>query len=341
MSQASFIEKHEPTWRRFEACLEELAAERSARPVDEFPQLYRALCQHLSIARHRGYSTQLIDRLNPLVERGHAALYGSRAGRWQPIWDYVGGGFARDVRRDWPLLLLATLLFYGPYLGMILWLHFQPEWAHHVLGDSMVRHMEQMYASSQSISGERESDSNFMMFGFYIYNNIGIALRTFAAGAVLGIGAMVVLLYNGVVLGAVSGHLSNVGLGPNFWPFVIGHGSFELTAIVLSAQAGFKLGFAPIWPGRKSRMRALKDTARESLGLVAGFFGMLVIAAFIEAFWSAKPLPSEVKYTVGALLWGFVLGYFLFAGRRPRARRAPADQVAQARGADAEGRDGS
>lgn len=345
MSQASFVQKNEPTWQRFEALLDTLGQQDSLQPLDEFPQLYRELCQHLSIARHRGYSAQLIDRLNPLVERGHAALYGSRAGGWQPIWEYVGGGFARDVRRDWPLLLLSILLFYGPYLGLMLWLHFQPEWAHHVLGDSMVRHMEQMYASSDAITAERESDSNFLMFGFYIYNNIGIALRTFASGAVLGIGAMVALLYNGVILGAVSGHLANVGLSQNFWPFVIGHGSFELTAIVLSAQAGFKLGFAPIWPGRKSRMRALKDTARESLGLVAGFFVMLVIAAFIEAFWSAKPLPNEVKYAVGALLWALVLGYFLFAGRQAPARAGSGgsgvDDAGGAQGIEGRGGEGT
>jgi uncharacterized membrane protein SpoIIM required for sporulation len=179
--------------------------------------------------------------------------------------------------------------------------------------------MEAMYTSADAIEAERGSDSNFMMFGYYIYNNIGIALRTFASGLVLGVGAIFALFYNGVVLGAVSGHLTNVGLGHNFWPFVIGHGSFELTAIVLAGQAGLKLGSAPIWPGRKSRMRALRDTAHDSLGLVAGFFTMLVIAAFIEAFWSSKPLSADIKYMVGGGLWVCVIGYLLFAGRVPKS----------------------
>src|SRR5690554_5515281 len=176
--------------------------------------------------------------------------------------------------------------------------------------------MEVMYVNSEVTCAVRESDSNFMMFGYYIYNNIGIALRTFGAGAVLGLGSIFVLFYNGVVLGTVSIHLSNLGLAENFWTFVIGHGSFELNAIVLAGAAGLKLGCAPLWPGRKSRIRALRDTAHDSLGLVAGFFGMLVIAAFIEAFWSAKPMPSEIKYAVGAGLWILVFGYFIFAGRR-------------------------
>ena len=320
MSQASFVKKHESVWREFENLLDELEEEHPAVPADHFPQLYRTLCQHLSIARHRGYSAAIIERLNPLVERGHALLYGSRVGRWESIIEYLMGGFARDVRKDWPLLAVATLLFAGPYLGMIWWLSEQPEWAYHVLGPALTTKMEAMYESSQAMQAERAADTDIAMFGFYIYNNVGIALRTFAAGLFAGVGVLVALFYNGTVLGAVSGHLTNVGLGEHFWPFVIGHGSFELTAIVLAGQAGLKLGFAPVWPGRRSRMRALREEARDSLGLVAGFFTMLVIAAFIEAFWSSAQLDAATKYTVGGMLWVVVLGYLGLAGRGDGSR---------------------
>lgn len=328
MSQASFVAKNEATWQTFEGMLDDLSAKHSVLPADDFPAVYRTLCQHLSIARHRGYSARVIDRLNPLVERGHAALYGSRSGGWRPVLQYLAGGFARDVRRDWRLLLVAGLLFYGPYLAMMFWLYFEPQWAYHVLGDDMAAQMEAMYSSSEAMHEMRQADSNFMMFGYYIYNNIGIALRTFGAGAVAGVGAIFALFYNGVVLGAVSGHLTNLGLGHNFWTFVIGHGAFELNAIVLAGMAGLKIGFAPIWPGRKSRIRALRDTAHDSLGLVAGFFIMLVIAAFIEAFWSAKPLSNDIKYAVGAALWLIVIAYFALAGHRSKAPGTSSDSSA-------------
>jgi uncharacterized membrane protein SpoIIM required for sporulation len=316
MSQASFVEKNEAQWHRFEMLLDELEADYPSQPAEQFPQMYRTLCQHLSIARHRGYSAAVIERLNPLVERGHALLYDTRAGRWQDLLWYIRGGFAKDVRRDWLLLVVSLLIFGGPFLGMIVWLQYEPQWAYHILGDHMIAQMEAMYSSAEAMQAERTADSDFMMFGFYIYNNIGIALRTFGAGLLAGVGSIFVLFHNGVVLGAVSGHLQNAGLGHNFWPFVIGHGSFELTAIVLAGQAGLKLGFAPIWPGRRSRMQALRHTARQSLGLVAGFFLMLVMAAFIEAFWSSAPVGATVKYGVGAGLWVVVIGYFVFAGRR-------------------------
>ncbi len=315
MSQASFVKKNAPLWHEFEHMLDDLDKDYPSFPVDDFPRLYRTLCQHLSIARHRGYSAALLARLNPLVERGHAALYGSRTGRWQPMLRYIRAGFARDVRANWRYLLISLFLFLAPAVGLFVWLHYEPQWAYHVLGDRMVTQMEKMYSSADAMKKARQADSNFMMFGYYIYHNIGIALRTFGSGAVAGVGAMVAVFYNGLILGAVAGHLSNVGEAHNLWPYVIGHSAFELTAIVLAGMTGLKLGFSPIWPGRKSRLQSLQDTARDSLGLVAGFFTMLVIAAFIEGFWSATATEPTVKYVVGAGLWTVVIGYFLLAGR--------------------------
>ena len=41
----------------------------------EVPARYRRLCQQLALARRRGYSTPLLERLQGLMQRGHAVLY--------------------------------------------------------------------------------------------------------------------------------------------------------------------------------------------------------------------------------------------------------------------------
>ena len=47
----------------------------------------------------------------------------------------------------------------------------------------------------------------------------------------------------------------------------------------------------------------------------------LLIAAFIEAYWSSMTGPAPLtKYLVGAALWVLVAMYLLFAGR---TRHAP------------------
>ena len=159
------------------------------------------------------------------------------------------------------------------------------------------------------------------MFGYYIYNNISVGFRTFAGGILAGVGTVLLLLFNGVVIGGVAGHLSQLGYLDTFWPFVSGHGSFELTAIVICGAAGLLMAHGLIAPGQLSRFQALKKKALEAVALVMGAALMLVVAAFIEAFWSASGAASEIKYSVAAVLWLIVIVYLTLAGRSPGGSR--------------------
>jgi len=161
--------------------------------------------------------------------------------------------------------------------------------------------------------------TDVQMFGYYIMNNIGISFRTFAAGITAGIGSALFLVFNGLVLAAVSAHVIHLGFEETFFPFVIGHGAFELTAIVLSGAAGLKLGYALVAPGNARRVDALRAASAESVQIVYGVIAMLVVAALLEAFWSSKAVvPASLKLFAGALLWAAVAAYFGFAGRRAR-----------------------
>ena len=155
------------------------------------------------------------------------------------------------------------------------------------------------------------------MFGFYIKNNVGISFQSFAGGIFFGIGSLMVMLYNGIYIGGITGYLTQIGYGQTFFPFVAGHGSFELTAIAFSGAAGLKIGYALLAPGTISRKIALRTAGREAAWIIYGSTVMLLIAAFIEAFWSSKAeVSAAVKYSVGLALWVFVISFCVFAGRR-------------------------
>ncbi|MGN6512899.1 MAG: stage II sporulation protein M, partial [Lysobacteraceae bacterium] len=148
---------------------------------------------------------------------------------------------------------------------------------------------------------------------------VGIGLRSFASGLVVGIGPVLVLAMNGVVMGAVAGHLQAVGHGAPFWRFVAGHSPFELTAVVIAGGAGLRLGLDLLAPGRRRRVDALVEAGRMGARLCLGVFAMLVVAAFIEAFWSSIGwIPGAVKFAVGGLLWALV-GLWLWRGGRSLA----------------------
>jgi len=200
-------------------------------------------------------------------------------------------------------------------VGCFAVLQWHPDVVYLLLDRSQVIQMESMYDPGNDRLG-RDSGTDWMMFGHYIMNNISIGLRTFASGLLAGIGTIIVLLFNGITIGAVAGHLHQIGYGDPFWRFVCGHGSFELTAIVIAGGAGLQLGMRLLAPGRKRRIDALIEGGIIGARLCVGVAVMLFIAAFIEAFWSSiSAVPAWGKYSVAAALWTLVLVWLWRGGR--------------------------
>ncbi|MBT9569481.1 MAG: stage II sporulation protein M [Thiobacillus sp.] len=322
MKQQEFEARHDAHWRTLEQLLSTLKKNRktpgaAAGDLAGFPQRYRQLCHHLALARERRYAPYLIDRLEALVLDGHQYLYRARNVSSSSALKFIGVTFPSLVRAELRLVALALALLYLPAVAMGLAVHYAPEMVYTLMDPHQAAEMESMYdPAAAHIGRERASDTDFMMFGHYIKNNIGISFQTFAGGLVYGIGSIFYLVYNGLFFGGIAGHLTRLGYGTTFYPFVVGHGAFELTAIALSGAAGLKIGLALLLPGRKTRLGALGDAAQISMRIMYGVAGMLLIAAFIEAFWSSsQAVVPAVKYAVGGLLWLGVASYFVWAGR--------------------------
>ncbi|MCZ6872598.1 MAG: stage II sporulation protein M [bacterium] len=313
MKQQHFEHRYQQDWQRLETAL----ADAKANLGQDFPQRYRHLCHQLALAKQRRYSPQLVNRLNHLVLLSHHHFYQHNVRYRYQFLRFVVWGFPTALRTNATYVWGAAILFVLPLLIMGLGSYVNEELIFSLMSPAEVRHVEEMYDPSAKIIGRvRQSDTDLMMFGYYIKNNIGIGFRTFASGILFGIGAIFILLYNGLFIGGIAGHLTQVGFANTFYPFVIGHGAFELTAIVFSGAAGLKLGFALLAPGAYRRVDALRNAAREAVQIVYGAMLMLVIAAFLEAFWSSSStIPNLVKYSVGAVCWLFVMGYCFFAGR--------------------------
>lgn len=324
MKQRRFEDRYAAGWRAFAAQLDRLerrAAPKNAPPITplpvaELPVAYRQICQHLAIARCRRYSTALCARLEPLVLRAYQQLYRAPHRRWSAALHFLTRDFPQRVRADARLFWLCAALFYLPLLSMGLAVYNAPELIYSLLSPEAVADLEAMY-TPDATAAPRDASDKLAMFGYYIHNNIGLGFRTFAGGALLGIGAAFMLLLNGLFIGAISGYLTARGLTETFYTFVAGHGAFELTGIVLAGVAGLKLGWAVVAPGRMRRADALHQAAASGVRLVIGMAALLVLAAFIEAFWSANRLiPAEIKYAVGAAGWLLVTLYLTGAGRR-------------------------
>ncbi|AZZ89874.1 stage II sporulation protein M [Hahella sp. KA22] len=316
MKQDVFERQQQHFWSEYAVLLQRLETG-DTTGYRNFASSYRRLCQHLSVARHRSYSPHLISYLNDLMLRGHQMLYRRPSHFWLSFLGFIRYDFPQAVRANQQYVWLASALLYLPFIVLIIAIKLQPDLVNLVLDPHDVASYEAMYdPTSERLGRPREASTDVQMFGFYIYNNIGIAFRTFATGILYTLGSLFFLIYNGIHMGAVAGHLTEIGYTEPFWTFVIAHGAFELTAIVFSGAAGIKLGFSLLSPGNLSRLESLKRSAKACTPILFGMAGMLLIAAFIEAFWSSDhTMPATVKYSVGAVMWALVTCYFVFSGR--------------------------
>ncbi len=323
MNQNQFEQSHQESWHQFGRILSELESKQTAKRISgislaEFPSRYRKICNHYSLAQARHYRPALVDTLHDLVLRGHLQLYRKKTNFFWSIIHFIAIDFPETLRKNAPFFLLSCLLFFLPGLLAGIATHEDPALIYSIMDEKQVLTMESMYdPDNEKIgrSAKRSDEDDLTMFGYYILNNISIGFRIFSGGIVFGVGSVFFLLYNGIVLGGVAGHLSHPPYSTTFWQFVCGHGAFELTAIAICGMAGLLLGYSLVNPGNYRRRDALRMAAPIALKLVMGGALMLLIAAFIEAFWSSSGFSASIKFSVAAVLWTMVICYFLFAGR--------------------------
>lgn len=311
IARDEFLSQRRPTWDALEALL--LRDRLSATQWSELAGLYRAVCADLSRARSLQLGEDVSQYLDQLAARGHNALYGARQRSASGVIEFFAREVPREVRASWKWFLLANLVFYGPFLVGIIGALASPAFATAVLPPEMLSGMEDMYRNPEMV---RDNGEDAMMAGFYVFNNVGIAFRCFATGALGGLGSLYFLFYNGLVMGVVFGYLGRQGVAGNLLQFAIGHGPWELTAIVLAGAAGLRMGWALIETGGRTRAGSLRHEGPALFRLILGAAGMLFIAAAIEAFWSAGPVPVIGKYLFGFVQIAIVTLWLSLGGRK-------------------------
>jgi uncharacterized membrane protein SpoIIM required for sporulation len=317
VTQQYFVRTRQPFWNKIEECIRG----RTIRSCSIwFPRAFRELTQDLNTARAHGFDPAIIERLNRLVLEGNQILYGQRSFSPGALLDFLVYRFPQAVRFHWKGIAAVHLLFYVFIFAVFFLCIRKGEFAYTILGEHQAWNLEEMYNPvSRHFLKPRDVGSDADMFGYYIYNNISVAFRTFGGGIVAGAGSLIILIFNAVFFGAAAAHIVNKKFGESFLSFVIGHSSFELTAVVLSAFAGLYLGYRLFVTQGLTRAASLKRAGKTAVPLIGGSALLLVAAAALEAFWSSRQaVPVPVKYGVGAANWILIFAYFILSGRKDK-----------------------
>jgi uncharacterized membrane protein SpoIIM required for sporulation len=145
-------------------------------------------------------------------------------------------------------------------------------------------------------------------------NNIRVSLFAFGLGITWGLGTVIVLFYNGVILGAVGADYIQAGQIKFLFGWLMPHGAVEIPAILLAGQAGFMLAGALIgWGDPTPRRERMGAVSKDLLTIAGGASVLLVWAGIVESFFSQyhEPvLPYAVKIAFGSIEL-FALFFFL------------------------------
>ncbi len=285
--------------------LEALVARASRRGLHDLdrselralPSLYRLTVAELAEARSRGLARASLFPLEALVLRAHGLLYAPPPlslgrGVGELLVEYP----ARVRRAGLRVAFAALLLAVGGIFGA-LEVHADP-------GAALILMPGSMQENAESFREERSPPrAGEATYGaFYFTNNAQVAATAFALGTTFGVGTLLVLLYNGLLLGAT---IALVAARGSLWAllsYVLPHGGVELTAIAIAAAGGFGLARAVIAPGFRRRRDALVSAAREALPLALGSAVLLAVAGLVEGWISPKPWPLRWKAAIGLSL---------------------------------------
>lgn len=311
-----FESERRPGWVALEALLTRSGGKAGALGADEVRELgvrYREAAADLARARRAFPAEPVTPALEALVVRARQAVYAEAGPTRSPL-RFVTTELWQAIAGLGPFLAISALLFFGTIgLGM-LWGATDPEAARGMVPGQFLDAADPPRGDQGLTAAEAGAFSSQIFV-----NNIQVGLLVFAAGMLFGVGSGLVLVYNGLIIGALLGVAIDVGTLADILRLVTAHGVLELSGIVVEGAAGLALGWALVDPGRATRRAALAARARPAMAVVLGLIPFTVLAGLAEGFVSPSgaswPVVLGVGFGLGALFWGLVVWRGVVAGR--------------------------
>jgi uncharacterized membrane protein SpoIIM required for sporulation len=307
MREAAFLHREREKWQQFESLL----ADPGQADPDLLADLFVELTDDLSYARTFYPDSNTAAYLNQLTSVVHQRIYRNRrerSGRIGRFWKYELPLLYRRYHRT---LLLSSIIFaIGLMIGAVSAAN-DDTFVRLILGDGYVNMtLENIEKGDPMGVYGRENESE--MFFAITFNNIRVAFFAFGAGIALSVGAVWVLVSNGLMLGAFQYFFHQKGLLLTSALAIWIHGTLEISAIIIAGCAGLAVGNSILFPGTYTRAQSFTQGARDGMKMVVGLVPIFIMAGFLESFVtrhsSVSPLLSAGIIMISL---AFVIGYFV------------------------------
>ncbi len=293
-----FVAAEQPFWTELDGFLKKLEADPNRALALEQARRLHYLYERAAadLARFNTFANEPETRryLESLVARAYGEIHETREKphRFQPL-RWLLATFPQTFRRHINAFWLAVAVtIAGSTFGGVATM-FDPDSRHVTMpfGHDLMRPSERVAREEKGrhdrLAGERATFSTYLMT-----HNTRVSILTMALGMTWGVGTLIMLFYNGVILGAICVDYVADGQAKFLAGWLLPHGSFEIPAILIAGQAGLLLGRALIGRGtRKTLSERLRDLSADLVTLIGGVGVLLIWAGFVESFFSQYHEP--------------------------------------------------
>lgn len=319
MREARFIKKNVDKWNQYQ--------HEETKDPDEMADRFVTLLDDLSYAKTFYPKSKVTRWINGLAANIYQSIYQNKKQNFSRVvlfWKYELPLLFRKYHK---LFLFTFLLFVSfVFIGIVSSTN-DPEYAR-----QFFNHKIQPGYYDETISSIQRGDpfgvykdSNpFSMFARIAYNNISVAFKTVIFGVLFGIGTILFMWTNGLMLGCFQYIFFSQGLG---WQSVLViwiHGTIEISSIVIASCAGIILGTGWLFPGTYTRKQSFLRAAKDAIKICVSLVPFFIIAAFFESYVTrlmsntfekksaeiGLPVPVSIIILAGSfflILWYFVL----------------------------------
>lgn len=307
MKESKFVDQNKAKWHEYERDLRNKES-KTAR----LSQLFIQVTDDLSYARTFYKYRSVRVYLNGLAQKLFNDIYRNQTGSWTAFirfWKLDLPMLIHDCRKEFRISFIVFLLAFG--IG-ILSSYYDLNFARLILGNRYVDMTIQNIQNNDPMAVYKDGNKTFM-FLYITFNNLRVALETFVMGCFFSIGALFRLIYNGIMLGAFQYFFIERDLFKESFLTVWQHGTLEISCIIIAGAAGITLGKGLLFPGTYSRTQSFKISAFRGLKIFIGIAPIIVLAAFIESFFTRfTELNDYIRLMVIILSLAFVLVYFVW-----------------------------
>ncbi len=324
MKSVEFRRERESTWNELEArspCADDKGLRKlGADALARLPHLYRATLSSLSVARSISLDRALVEYLESLVGRAYFVVYGTRQHMRRQLTDFFLWKLPSTIRKaNWHILVAFVITVVGVVAAYAL-TRSDADYYYSFVGD-MAQGRTPASSTTELRDGLYHTESMSGVLATFaadlFSHNARIGILAFALGFVAGLPTLLLLFYNGLVLGAFVALYTSRGLGVDIWGWLLPHGVTELTAVILCGAAGLMLAHGLVFAGSQPRLDSLRERGRIAAIVVVGAVLMLFVAGLIEGIFRQTVTNLTARYIVAATT---ALGWILYYGWCGRAR---------------------